>query len=92
MEEHYHSKSLGSVRFFVGRTALRCFYRNTYLVQLPLCLFLHPTNVIHTKVHPAVQPTKELPVEISEEPFLLLLRQREMRLMLLKVQQRLINN
>lgn len=63
----------------VGRTALHGFYRNTHLVQLPLCLFLHPTNVIHSEVHPAVQPTKELPMKISEKPFLLLLKhtQRE---------------
>lgn len=48
-----------------------------YLVQFPLRLLLHPANVVHGQVHPAVQPAEQLPVKISKEPLLLLLRQRE---------------
>lgn len=37
-----------------------------HLVQLPLCLFFHSPNVIHGQINPAVQPTKQLPVEVRE--------------------------
>lgn len=48
-----------------------------YLVQFPLCLFLHPSDVIHGQVHPAVQPAEQLPVKISKEPLFLLLEDKE---------------
>lgn len=52
------------------------FYLYTHLVQLPLRLSLHLPDVIHSQLHPLIDPTEELAVKVGEDPLLLLGRQR----------------
>ena len=47
---------------------------HTHLLQLLLGLRLHPPDVLHGQLHPAVDPAKQLPVEVGEDAFLLLRR------------------
>lgn len=44
----------------------------TYLIQLSLRLFFHPSDVVHRQVNPLIEPTEELPMEVCKQtPFLL---------------------
>lgn len=48
------------------------FYIGTHIGQLLLCLFLHPPDIIHRQIHPLINRTEELAVEVSEDPLFLL--------------------
>lgn len=43
-----------------------------YLFQLFLGLFLHSSDVCHGQLHPVVNPTEQLAMEVSENTLLLL--------------------
>jgi len=45
------------------------------LIQLPPGFFLHSADVIHVQLDPFINPTEQLPVEISEQALLLLLKE-----------------
>lgn len=44
------------------------------LIQFPPGLFLHSADVFHVQLDPFINPTEQLPVEISEQALLLLLK------------------
>ena len=48
------------------------FYTCTHISKLLLCLLLHPPDIIHRQIHPLINRTEELPVEVSEDPLFLL--------------------
>lgn len=54
---------------------LPCF--STDLIQLPLGLLLHPTNVLHSQINPLVKPAEELSMEVCEETLFLLQKEEE---------------
>lgn len=56
----------------VSHTTHTCPAFPTDLIQLPLGLILHPTNVLHSQINPLIQPAKELPMEVCEETLFLL--------------------
>lgn len=45
------------------------------LIQLPPGVFLHSADVVHVQLDPFINPTEQLPVEISEQALLLLLKE-----------------
>lgn len=45
------------------------------LIQFPPGLFLHSADVVHVQLDPFINPTEQLPVEISEQALLLLLNE-----------------
>lgn len=45
------------------------------LIQFPPGLFLHSADVVHVQLDPFINPTEQLPVEISEQALLLLLKE-----------------
>lgn len=47
-------------------------WASTYLIQLSLRLFFHPSNIIHSQVNPLIEPTEQLPVEVCKQTLLLL--------------------
>lgn len=46
------------------------------LIQLPPGVFLHSADVVHVQLDPFINPTEQLPVEISEQALLLLKAER----------------
>lgn len=46
------------------------------LIQLPPGVFLHSADVVHVQLDPFINPTEQLPVEISEQALLLLKEER----------------
>lgn len=55
---------------------------HSHLLQLSLRLLLHPADVLHGELHPAVNPTEELTVEVGEDSLLLLQTQMKNSLLL----------
>lgn len=45
----------------------------TNLFQFLLCLCLHLPDIIHSQLHPFIDRTEELSVEVIEDPLLLLI-------------------
>lgn len=57
----------GSIHYVKGS-----FYICTHIGKLLLCLLLHPPDIIHRQIHPLINRTEELAVEVSEDPLFLL--------------------
>lgn len=51
---------------------LSIFVSRTHIFKFLLRLCLHPPDVVHVQLHPLVNPTEELAMEVGEDPLLLL--------------------